>query len=167
MTSSLQYLTPEQVNQVRKSQLHNIRPYSLQSSSSARMGGARQLDSIVPFVLNQSTIRYLKIPAFLTPDEVEAMLTRTRQLLENFSLEDHPLVGYTFRYNAYIPLMRANRLNSPRGMITTLETSISCRLEIKFDFSLRRMLSGRTASSTGKSLGLSTRSAMVSMVVWY
>jgi len=35
---------------------------------------------------------YLIIPAFLAPDETDALLNRSRLLLEGFSLQDHPLV---------------------------------------------------------------------------
>ena len=35
---------------------------------------------------------YLIIRAFLAPDETDALLTRSRLLLDEFSLQDHPLV---------------------------------------------------------------------------
>ncbi|KAM5531096.1 hypothetical protein V8D89_015261 [Ganoderma adspersum] len=38
---------------------------------------------------------YLRLASFLEPDEVEALLTRTKQLLDNFSIEDHPLTKFT------------------------------------------------------------------------
>ncbi|KAJ3519731.1 hypothetical protein NM688_g9258 [Phlebia brevispora] len=38
---------------------------------------------------------YLRLPNFLSTDEVEAMLSRTKQLLDNFSLEDHPMTKFT------------------------------------------------------------------------
>nr|VWO98370.1 Cell division control protein [Ganoderma boninense] len=38
---------------------------------------------------------YLRLPSFLEPDEVEVLLTRTKQLLDNFSAEDHPLTKFT------------------------------------------------------------------------
>ncbi|CAL1707065.1 unnamed protein product [Somion occarium] len=38
---------------------------------------------------------YLRIPGFLSVEETEALLTRAKQLLENFSLEDHPLTKFT------------------------------------------------------------------------
>lgn len=40
------------------------------------------------------------MPSFLEPDEVEALLTRTKQLLETFSIEDHPLVSQSCQYFA-------------------------------------------------------------------
>lgn len=40
------------------------------------------------------------MPSFLEPDEVEALLTRTKQLLETFSIEDHPLVSDSRKYFA-------------------------------------------------------------------
>ena len=36
--------------------------------------------------------RYLRLPNFLNNEDTEALLTRAKQLLSNFSLEDHPLV---------------------------------------------------------------------------
>ncbi|EGO00249.1 hypothetical protein SERLA73DRAFT_135992, partial [Serpula lacrymans var. lacrymans S7.3] len=38
---------------------------------------------------------YLRIPAFLTKDETDALLTRSKQLLDDFSVEDHPLTRFT------------------------------------------------------------------------
>ncbi|OBZ68101.1 Phytanoyl-CoA dioxygenase domain-containing protein 1 [Grifola frondosa] len=38
---------------------------------------------------------YLRLPSFLSPDETEALLTRSKQLLDNFSLEEHPLTKFT------------------------------------------------------------------------
>ncbi|TFY80982.1 hypothetical protein EWM64_g3029 [Hericium alpestre] len=38
---------------------------------------------------------YLCLPGFLTGDQTEALLTRSKQLLDNFSLEDHPLTKFT------------------------------------------------------------------------
>ena len=35
---------------------------------------------------------YLIIPAFLASDETDALLNRSRLLLDEFSLQDHPLV---------------------------------------------------------------------------
>ncbi|KAM5533306.1 hypothetical protein V8D89_012980 [Ganoderma adspersum] len=45
--------------------------------------------------LTQEQSRYLRLASFLEPDEVEALLTRTKQLLDNFSIEDHPLTKFT------------------------------------------------------------------------
>ncbi|GBE81220.1 phytanoyl-CoA dioxygenase [Sparassis latifolia] len=38
---------------------------------------------------------YLRLPSFLSPEDTEALLTRSKQLLSNFSLEDHPLTKFT------------------------------------------------------------------------
>ncbi|KAH9935373.1 phytanoyl-CoA dioxygenase [Fomitopsis serialis] len=38
---------------------------------------------------------YLRLPAFLNPEETEALLTRSKELIEGFSLEDHPLTKFT------------------------------------------------------------------------
>ena len=37
--------------------------------------------------------RYLLIPGFLSREDADALLTRAKQLLEEFSLDDHPLVS--------------------------------------------------------------------------
>ncbi|KAA1472919.1 phytanoyl-CoA dioxygenase [Dentipellis sp. KUC8613] len=37
---------------------------------------------------------YLRIPGFLEPAETNALLTRSKQLLNDFSLEDHPLTKF-------------------------------------------------------------------------
>ncbi|KAI0081890.1 phytanoyl-CoA dioxygenase [Panus rudis PR-1116 ss-1] len=38
---------------------------------------------------------YLRLPGFLSQDETEALLTRAKQLLDNFSIADHPLTKFT------------------------------------------------------------------------
>ncbi|KAI0829694.1 phytanoyl-CoA dioxygenase [Trametes gibbosa] len=38
---------------------------------------------------------YLRLPSFLEADEVDALLTRAKQLLDNFSIEEHPLTKFT------------------------------------------------------------------------
>ncbi|KAI0727989.1 phytanoyl-CoA dioxygenase [Fomitopsis betulina] len=38
---------------------------------------------------------YLRLPAFLNPEEVDALLKRSKELIEGFSLEDHPLTKFT------------------------------------------------------------------------
>ncbi|KAI0283644.1 phytanoyl-CoA dioxygenase [Russula aff. rugulosa BPL654] len=38
---------------------------------------------------------YLIIPAFLAPDETDALLNRAKSLLDEFSLQDHPLTKFT------------------------------------------------------------------------
>ncbi|TFK54361.1 phytanoyl-CoA dioxygenase [Heliocybe sulcata] len=38
---------------------------------------------------------YLCIPGFLTPGQTDALLTRAKQLLDNFSVEDHPMTKFT------------------------------------------------------------------------
>lgn len=45
------------------------------------------------------------MPSFLEPDEVEALLTRTKQLLETFSIEEHPLVSCSRQYLAFPALI--------------------------------------------------------------
>lgn len=39
--------------------------------------------------------RYLRVPRFLSPDETDALLKRSKQLLDDFSLDDHPLTKFT------------------------------------------------------------------------
>ncbi|KAH9948564.1 phytanoyl-CoA dioxygenase [Amylocystis lapponica] len=38
---------------------------------------------------------YLRLPTFLSSVETEALLTRSKQLIEQFSIEDHPLTKFT------------------------------------------------------------------------
>ena len=49
---------------------------------------------------------YLIIPAFLAPDETDALLNRSRLLLEEFSLQDHPLVRLNYYYSITKSLLR-------------------------------------------------------------
>ena len=51
--------------------------------------------------------RYLRLSNFLSPEDTDALLTRSRQLLANFSVEDHPLVRITSRHCALLPADRA------------------------------------------------------------
>ncbi|KAH7927493.1 phytanoyl-CoA dioxygenase [Leucogyrophana mollusca] len=39
--------------------------------------------------------RYLRIPGFLGNDETDALLTRSKQLLDEFNIDDHPLTKFT------------------------------------------------------------------------
>ena len=39
--------------------------------------------------------RYLQIPGFLTVDETDALLIRSKQLLDEFNPDDHPLTKFT------------------------------------------------------------------------
>jgi len=43
-----------------------------------------------------STSRYLVIPRFVDKKDVDALLGRAKQLLDDFSLDDHPLVRFLF-----------------------------------------------------------------------
>ncbi|KIM78883.1 hypothetical protein PILCRDRAFT_74885 [Piloderma croceum F 1598] len=47
------------------------------------------------FLFWLSCSRYLQIPAFLTPDETNGLLTRSKQLLEDLNLDEHPLTKFT------------------------------------------------------------------------
>ncbi|KZT11069.1 phytanoyl-CoA dioxygenase [Laetiporus sulphureus 93-53] len=38
---------------------------------------------------------YLRLPSFLSPEDTEALLERSKQLLESFTIEDHPLTRFT------------------------------------------------------------------------
>jgi len=38
---------------------------------------------------------YLRVPAFLSQDETQKLLIRSKELLDNFSLDDHPLTKFT------------------------------------------------------------------------
>ena len=96
MSEKLEYLTPEQVNQVRDTAHVSQRVYILlilvlQVPSRWVSQPSSTICSVHKTVYGIYH-RYLRLPSFLEPDEVEALLTRTRQLLDNFSIEDHPLV---------------------------------------------------------------------------
>ncbi|KAI9461227.1 phytanoyl-CoA dioxygenase [Lactarius psammicola] len=56
------------------------------------------LDQIKSFHRNG----YLVIPGFLAPDETSALLARSRQLLDEFSLQDHPLTKFTTGDNNHV-----------------------------------------------------------------
>jgi len=45
---------------------------------------------------------YLRVPAFLSQDETDALLIRSKELLDNFSLKDHPLTKFTIDENNHI-----------------------------------------------------------------
>ena len=64
-------------------------PYVLRSSTAMGV-----LDFMVKLgIISVDTSHsYLRIPGFLSREDTDALLTRARQLLQNFSLEDHPLV---------------------------------------------------------------------------
>lgn len=57
----------------------------------------------VPVSLTSSD-RYLRLPAFLNTEDVDALLTRSKQLIDGFSLEDHPLVR-SFQHDYLTPLI--------------------------------------------------------------
>ncbi|KAH9057333.1 phytanoyl-CoA dioxygenase [Lactarius vividus] len=56
------------------------------------------LDQIKSFHRNG----YLVIPGFLAPDETDALLARSRELLHEFSLQDHPLTKFTTGDNNHV-----------------------------------------------------------------
>ncbi|KAH9045112.1 phytanoyl-CoA dioxygenase [Lactarius hengduanensis] len=56
------------------------------------------LDQIKSFHRNG----YLVIPGFLTPDETDALLARSRELLHECSLQDHPLTKFTTGDNNHV-----------------------------------------------------------------
>ncbi|KAI6046176.1 phytanoyl-CoA dioxygenase [Pisolithus marmoratus] len=45
---------------------------------------------------------YIKIPAFLSKDEIDSLLARSKQLLEQFDLENHPLTKFTTSDNNHV-----------------------------------------------------------------
>jgi phytanoyl-CoA hydroxylase len=47
-------------------------------------------------------IRYLRIPGFLAPDETDMLLARSKQLLEDFNIDDHPLTKFTTSDNDHV-----------------------------------------------------------------
>ncbi|KAH9176643.1 phytanoyl-CoA dioxygenase [Lactarius sanguifluus] len=56
------------------------------------------LDQIKSFHRNG----YLVIPGFLTPVETDALLARSRELIHEFSLQDHPLTKFTTGDNNHV-----------------------------------------------------------------
>jgi phytanoyl-CoA hydroxylase len=46
-------------------------------------------------ILTISPCSYLLVPQFLSLEETNALLTRSKQLLDEFSLDDHPLTKFT------------------------------------------------------------------------
>lgn len=71
--------------------------------------------------------RYLRLSNFLNSEDTEALLNRAKQLLSNFSLEDHPLVRawtYALCNGSYIALV-LRRPNSQLEMTIMLATIIS------------------------------------------
>lgn len=65
-----------------------------------------EIITLVSVVLHVPDVfhRYLRLPAFLNPEDVDALLTRSKQLIESFSLEDHPLVR-SFHRNSVLDLL--------------------------------------------------------------
>ena len=88
--------------------------------------------------------RYLRIPAFLNPDETEALLNRSKELLNEFDVEGHPMVrpGDTVSrlgdaiLNQSMCRCFGFRLNSPRASRITSGTSISSPLVTKCEHSI-------------------------------
>jgi hypothetical protein len=69
------------------------------------------IDSSLAFIkigchinVHWTPVSYLAIPAFLTSDETDALLARSRQLLDEFSLQDHPLVRSLITNHHYLLL---------------------------------------------------------------
>jgi hypothetical protein len=119
--------------------------------------------------IHETCDSYLVIPGFLASDETDALLARSRQLLDEFSLANHPLVRL-FSYNhqilitlfPYPTLSHSHRPNSPPTKRITLVTTTSSRRAIKSaTFLKRRPLTSRETLHV-KSRGLSTRLVMVS-----
>ncbi|PPQ90544.1 hypothetical protein CVT25_015858 [Psilocybe cyanescens] len=52
-------------------------------------------DQIDKFHRDGKSPRYLVVPNFLERDEVDSLLTRSKQLLDEFNIDDHPLTKFT------------------------------------------------------------------------
>lgn len=85
----LEYLTREQIDQVDCAAA-KFCP-GLSEHSSIGMGKTPILSTASQMNQNCSS-RYLVIPSFLNKTETDALLARSKQLLDEFSLSDHPLV---------------------------------------------------------------------------
>ena len=89
----LGFLTQEQINKVWTSSKSSCSFFALSSPffSSIKTGmhlWSHSTNYADIFV----TLRYLVIPNFLTPEDTDALLTRSKQLLDEFDVESHPLV---------------------------------------------------------------------------
>jgi hypothetical protein len=52
-----------------------------------------QVDIIYRFInLYHDGYRYLVVPKFLSSEETNSLLTRSKELLDEFNIDDHPLV---------------------------------------------------------------------------
>lgn len=66
-------------------------------SATVSRGWVRNDGSTVFALVAQRYIqRYLVIPNFLPPEDAEALLKRSKELLDEFNIEDHPLVSACF-----------------------------------------------------------------------
>ena len=94
--NKLGYLTQEQVDQVSVISSDSNSPYVSFANAciqpSSELMGLSCSGTLGASYISRYSNRYLRLPSFLEPDQVEALLTRTKQLLDNFSIEDHPLV---------------------------------------------------------------------------
>jgi hypothetical protein len=119
--------------------------------------------------IHETCDSYVVIPGFLASDETNALLARSRQLLDEFSLANHPLVRL-FSYHhqilitlfPYLTLSLSHRPNSPRTKRITLVTTTSSPRAIKSATSLKRGPLTSRETLHVKSRGLSTRLVMVS-----
>lgn len=51
--------------------------------------------------LTRELSRYLVIPKFLDKEEADTLLARSKQLLDEFNIDDHPLVSVSLGYRYY------------------------------------------------------------------
>lgn len=52
--------------------------------------------------------RYLVVPGFLSEDQTNSLMVRTKELLDDFTLENHPLVS--IRYRNFEPYMEPQNI---------------------------------------------------------
>ena len=91
------------------------------NSSFIRMGKRRAYPPVSHHLAQRCPPRYLLIPRFLSTEDTDALLKRAQRLLEEFSLDDHPLVS-SFKESALVQvrmtfLRPTVRLSSRLGTI--------------------------------------------------
>lgn len=113
--------------------------------SSVETGGWRL--ELLPsnWILKLVSKRYLRLPSFLSPEETIALLERSKQLLEAFNVDDHPLVRISFVvvYASSIDVTILTRLSSLPVKIITWGTNTFSHLVTKFGTSWKRTRSIR------------------------
>jgi hypothetical protein len=91
-------LAKEQIDQVRlpacrRASRQVDQPFiQLLVCSFIRTGMSQDSQRPHPHIDAHTAHRYLVVPGFLTREETDTLLTRAKQLLDEFDINDHPLV---------------------------------------------------------------------------